>query len=375
LKTLTDIIDVLLPGSETDLRKQAVQRELTHIRRTLSFKIKNKTRLTPAELHIAHHLTSLQNGFFAPTKVGVAAAVGRAFVRPSLVLGTFCASFFLTGNAILFEIPEAQIASAATLVSESDGTQKEMFLPKVALAMQRGIKVEPVDPELALSHFTLPDISTLAETKPPADIVPEVSEAAKLAVTVKDREEAQLRNQRSLVKFISGIIAAFRPSLKDSGSIARHIVELSATEGVDPIYVAAVIAVESRFSNTAKSSVGAMGLMQLMPTTAKAVAKSNAHRTSHLVDPRTNIQLGISYLKELESKFRGNRFLALSAYNWGPANIDKVRGRYRDIPASVRNYSTTVLERTLSWRRHFSNANESAEALQTVSKDAPASKS
>lgn len=173
-------------------------------------------------------------------------------------------------------------------------------------------------------------------------------------------------NQRGLVKFISGIITAFRPSIGDCGSIARQIVEISEREGIDPIYVASVIAIESRFSSTALSGAGARGLMQLMPMTARELADSPNHQTAHLADPGTNIRLGIQYLKQLEQKYRGNKFLVLAAYNWGPANVDNAGQRYQNIPGSVRRYSNTVIERTLSWRRHFDKATEGANALQTA---------
>lgn len=177
----------------------------------------------------------------------------------------------------------------------------------------------------------------------------------------------EINKQRNLVKFISGIIAAFRPSVGDSANISRHVVELAYHQKIDPIYVAAVIAVESRFVPDAQSHVGAKGLMQLMPGTAKDVLAKNADilgTSIRLYDPRANIFLGINYLKELEGRYKGNQTLALAAYNWGPANVDAVLKGHKTIPSSVQNYAKMVLERSKSWQKHFNRANENAERLE-----------
>lgn len=182
----------------------------------------------------------------------------------------------------------------------------------------------------------------------------------------REREEI-IGKQRNLVKFISGIIAAFRPSVGDSANIAGHIVELAYHQKVDPIYVAAVVAVESRFVPTAESHVGAKGLMQLMPGTAKDVLAKNSDilgTSIRLYDPRANIFLGINYLKELEARYKGDKRLALAAYNWGPGNVDAVVKGQKSIPSSVQNYAKMVLERSKSWQKHFTRANENAERLE-----------
>src|SRR3990170_4906791 len=99
---------------------------------------------------------------------------------------------------------------------------------------------------------------------------------------------------------------------------AEIIDTVSAANGVDPQLVRAVIQVESAYQRRARSPKGAMGLMQLMPATARQYGVADPY------DPKSNIEGGIKHLKMLLERFP--KALALAAYNAGEAAVERFRG-------------------------------------------------
>ncbi len=94
----------------------------------------------------------------------------------------------------------------------------------------------------------------------------------------------------------------------------------------DPRLIAAIIWVESRFKDHALSSKGAMGLMQLMPTTgswAAEMARLELQEVEDLLEPRVNIALGTWYFNNLLQIFDGNVYAALAAYNGGQGHVSR----------------------------------------------------
>lgn len=129
---------------------------------------------------------------------------------------------------------------------------------------------------------------------------------------------------------------------KDANSVSRGeidnlISKYANKNGLDEDFVKAVINQESGFNPNATSHCGAMGLMQLMPTTAQGLGVVDAY------NPEQNIEGGTKYLKGLLDRFDNDKSLALAAYNAGPNAVKK----YGGIPpyAETQNYVKKVLSK------------------------------
>jgi soluble lytic murein transglycosylase len=114
---------------------------------------------------------------------------------------------------------------------------------------------------------------------------------------------------------------------------------------LDPALVAAVIYQESKFRSDAKSSSGAIGLMQITPSTARGIAirtHGSAFHTDDLYNPEINIRYGAWYLKNLFEKYNSEK-LVLAAYNAGQGNVDRWRANGEPVQfAETRAYVKRV---------------------------------
>jgi soluble lytic murein transglycosylase len=102
------------------------------------------------------------------------------------------------------------------------------------------------------------------------------------------------------------------------------LVREAKVRGLHSSWVFAITRQESAFMDDARSGVGASGLMQLMPATAKETARKFSiplASPQQVLDPDKNIQLGAAYLSQVHSQFNGNRVLASAAYNAGPGRV------------------------------------------------------
>ena len=127
------------------------------------------------------------------------------------------------------------------------------------------------------------------------------------------------------VKEEPGWYIRLRYPLKYEAIIRGH----AHTYGLQPAYVAAVVFTESKFEPGAKSSAGAIGLMQLLPGTAQGIADHTGGHgfvASDLYVPEINVRYGCWYLRQLQTKYADHpqaEDLALAAYNAGQGNVDR----------------------------------------------------
>lgn len=110
------------------------------------------------------------------------------------------------------------------------------------------------------------------------------------------------------------------PAWASSPKLSSLIGQVAKQEGLDPNLLNAVVAVESKFDTVSVSTRGAVGLMQLMPDTARMLGVTDRF------DPEENLRGGARYLRQMIERFPDNIPLALAAYNAGPANVTRFGG-------------------------------------------------
>ena len=152
--------------------------------------------------------------------------------------------------------------------------------------------------------------------------------------------------------------------------IERYSVE----RGLDPYLVAALIRQESTFNPGVRSRAGARGLMQILPSTGRLLARQERLRydASDLYDPEINIRYGTRYLKDVLGSFGGRVDYALASYNAGPHRVRRWTGMDLTIPSEVfieeipfeetRDYVKLVLRNQMLYRRLYGGAEATAPA-------------
>jgi len=138
----------------------------------------------------------------------------------------------------------------------------------------------------------------------------------------------------SVFQFLAKVLVTY-PELKTVSTLSLFypkwyydLVETEAQKyGLDPLLVISLVRQESAFNKEAMSRVGARGLMQLMPATAKTLNRKI--RKNELFIPEKNLQLGVQYFANLVKRYNGNVTFALAAYNAGFGAVDKWIERYK----------------------------------------------
>jgi Transglycosylase SLT domain len=163
--------------------------------------------------------------------------------------------------------------------------------------------------------------------------VPGPSAAAMRAARSAAAEVSQYLGHESNQSATARIVNAnFRGPIASPGDIDSAIEQAAARHNVDPNLVRAVVKVESNFNPNAVSRKGAMGLMQLMPSTARQLKVRNPF------DPEQNVDAGVRHLKQLLESYDGDIKLTLAAYNAGAGAVARSSGvpRYAETQNYVR---------------------------------------
>ncbi|MES2831068.1 MAG: lytic transglycosylase domain-containing protein [Pseudomonadota bacterium] len=171
-----------------------------------------------------------------------------------------------------------------------------------------------------------------------ADVVVAPRKDNRQAITVAPTPLPPLRSGSSLARYVTQ-----HPNLKKyEGLLNQAAIEF----GLEPALLKAVMAAESGFNPMAVSPKGAVGLMQVMPATARRLGLTpDADRSigQKLTDPRTNIRLGARYLRILTNMFPGKPELVIASYNAGEGAVQKYKNTIPPYP-ETRNYVRQVTQ-------------------------------
>jgi len=167
--------------------------------------------------------------------------------------------------------------------------------------------------------------------------------APKLATALRDSGKPATMSPADLEALLAKVAKSLTPNLRTK--LAEAVLTESVRAGYDPLFILALVGVESSFRITVSSERGAYGLMQLKPSTFAWISAREpdigADDAAVSEDPVTDVRLAVRYLRWLERRFH-TRNDALMAYNAGPRRLRDYK-RAAQIPRSVREYPRKVM--------------------------------
>ncbi|HTA48549.1 MAG TPA: lytic transglycosylase domain-containing protein [Verrucomicrobiae bacterium] len=200
-----------------------------------------------------------------------------------------------------------------TKITATDEAGRKIYVNEPVPASQTRHAQESETPRRSLMYWS----SKENRWKP----VPGPNAAAMRAARSAAAEVSQYLGHDSTQSATAKIVNAnFRGPMASPGDIDSAIEAAAARHNVDPNLVRAVVKVESNFNPNAVSRKGAMGLMQLMPSTARQLKVRNPF------DPEQNVDAGVRHLKQLLESYDGDIKLTLAAYNAGAGAVARSSG-------------------------------------------------
>jgi soluble lytic murein transglycosylase-like protein len=220
---------------------------------------------------------------------------------------------------------EPQGKTVATKITASDEHGRTVYVNDSVAAAPAHRAQEPEAPRRTLKYWS--SIENRWKPVPPPNGV--AMRAAKSAAAEVDQYLGHESSESASARIVA---ANFRGPLATSADIDSAIEQAAARHNVDPNLVRAVVKVESNFNPNAVSRKGAMGLMQLMPATARQLQVKNPF------DPEQNVDAGVRHLKQLLESYGGDVRLSLAAYNAGATAVARSSGvpRYAETQNYVR---------------------------------------
>ena len=209
------------------------------------------------------------------------------------------------------------------------------FLAADHINQQYAFQDKPVEPTVDAMNFVFqqPEALRAREFYFMGEIIPARREWHKLIMSIDNEQRlAASKIAQAWNWHDRAIITMGKTRYRDDIELRfpmhldNKVFSWSSQRKIDPVWTYAIIRRESAFMSDARSSVGAMGLMQLMPNTARQVARQYKIRyrgRNSLLTSNTNISLGTGYLERMLNKLDKQQVLATAAYNAGPHRVEK----------------------------------------------------